>query len=169
MPKVSLHAITPKGLTTSKEFKKAVTQPVDKTAKLVKRDYESTVRTWSSKNKPTFDVIVAELDGEYTITAGTDSLLYKWADEGTKPHIIRPRKAKFLRFRVGGMAKTTPGVIGSQAGSLGNGWRSADFVLHPGTRKREFSKNIQKRRQKTAEQEISQSVAKLARKQTDGR
>lgn len=165
MPKVSIHAITPKNLMNSKEFKKAVTQPVEKTAKLVKRDYESTARTWSSKNRPTFDVIVAELDGDYTITAGTDSLLYKWVDEGTKPHIIRPRRSKFLRFRVGGRAKTTPNVIGSGPGSRGDAWRTADFVLHPGTRARNFTKRIKERRQKTVEQEISQSIAKLARKQ----
>lgn len=166
MPKVSIHAITPKNLPSSKEYKKAITQAVQKSANLVKRDYESTARTWSSKNKPKFDVIVAEMDGEYTITAGTDSLLYKWVDEGTKPHIIRPRKSKFLRFRVGGRAKTTPNVIGSDKGALGDNWRTADFVLHPGTRARNFTKRIKERRQKTVEQEISQSIAKVARKQS---
>lgn len=165
MPKVSINAITPKNLTSSKEYAKVIKQAAMKTAKLVGRDYESTTRTWSSKNKPTFDVIVAESDGDYLITAGTDSLLYKWTDEGTKPHIIRPRRSRFLRFRVGGRAKTTPNVIGSQAGSRGDSWRTADFVLHPGTRARNFTKRIQERRQKTAEQEISQAIAKVARKQ----
>lgn len=166
MPKLSLHAITPKSLTSSKEYAKAIKQAVMKSARLVERDYESTVRTWSSKNKPKFDVITAELDGDYLVTAGTDSLLCMWVDEGTKPHIIRPRRSRFLRFRVGGRAKTTPNVIGSQAGSQGDSWRTADFVLHPGTRARNFTKKIKERRQKTVEQEISQSVAKIARKQT---
>jgi hypothetical protein len=166
MPKLSLKAITPKHLPSSKEYAKVIKAAVMKSARLVERDYEATTRTWSSKNKPRFDVTVDESGGDYSITAGTDSLLYKWTDEGTKPHIIRPRRSKFLRFRVGGRAKTTPNVIGSQAGSRGDSWRTADFVLHPGTRARNFTKRIKERRQKTVEQEISQGIAQVARKQS---
>lgn len=162
MPKLSLKAITPKHLPSSKEYAKVMKQAVMKSARLVERDYESTVSTW--KHKPKFDVIVAESDGDYLVTAGTDDKIYTFTDLGTKPHIIRPRRSKFLRFLVGGSPKTKPNVIGSGAGSRGD-WRTADFVLHPGTRKRDFSRNIQKRRQKTAEQEISQGVAKVARTQ----
>lgn len=163
MPSVSLKAITPKTIPSTKEYLKAITSAVQKTANLTKRDYEATTRTW--KHKPKFDVIIAEFGGDYLVTAGTDNLIYKWTDEGTKPHIIRPRRAAFLRFRVGGRAKTTPGVIGSGPGAVGTDWRSAQFVLHPGTTARRFTKIIQSRRQKTLEQEISQNIAKVARKQ----
>lgn len=164
MPKLSLKAITPKNLPNSKEYAKAIKQATMKAAKLVQRDYEATTRTW--RHKPKFDVIVAELDGDYTITAGTDDKIYTFTDLGTKPHIIRPRKSKFLRFRVGGRAKTTPNVIGSGPGAQGNAWVTADYVLHPGTKARNFTKRIKERRQKTVEQEVSQGIAKVVRKQS---
>lgn len=163
MPSLGFKAITPKHIPSTKEYLDAVRKGVQKTAKLVERDLESTTRTW--KHKPKFYTGVSEAGGDYAITAGTDDLRYKWINDGTKPHIIRPRRAPFLRFRVGGSPKTQPGIIGSGPGSQGDQWRTAQFVQHPGITKRDFMRKIQERRQKTAEQEISQNIAKVNRTQ----
>jgi len=162
---LKLEAITPKHLPTSQEYRKAIERAVQKSANLTKRDYESTARTWSAENKPEFTVTVEESGGDYSVTAGTDSKIYGYVDEGTEPHTIRAKKSRFLRFRTGGTPKTRVGIIGSRAGSPGTDWRTAQEVRHPGTKKRNFTETIRKRRQKTIEQEISQAVAVVARKQ----
>lgn len=163
MPSLAFKAITPKNIPSAKQYLDAIRKGEQKTAKLTQRDLESTVRTW--KHKVDFEVTVSESGGDYTIAAGTDNLLYLWTDQGTRPHIIRPRRSAFLRFKVGGKPKTRPGFIGSGPGAPGTDWRTALFVLHPGTTARLFTKKIKERRQKTLEQETSQNIAKVARKQ----
>src|SRR5690554_2536857 len=121
MPKLTLRAITPTRLLSSKDYRLALEKAAQKTARLVERDLEATTRTW--KHKPDFDVVTTEIEGDLTITAGTDDKRYGWIDAGTDPYTIRPKRSKYLRFRVGGLPKTRTGIIGSSAGRLGNEWR----------------------------------------------
>lgn len=53
-------------------------------------------------------------------TIGSDVEYAKYVNDGTRPHIIRPRRARALRFRVGGRIVY------------------AAVVHHPGTRARPF-------------------------------
>jgi hypothetical protein len=50
-----------------------------------------------------------------TVEVGSPSRLALFADHGTKPHGIRPKSARVLRFRVG------------------SGMKFAKYVAHPGT------------------------------------
>lgn len=145
------------------DYARAIQKAAEKTANLTKRDLEATVRTW--KHKPVFDVTVEQHGDTYSITASTDDEIYGYVDSGTRPHIIRPRRSRYLRFRVGGAPKTRTGIIGSQSGSPGTDWRSPFFVLHPGGKARNFTKTIAKRRQITLAQETDQAIAKLTRRQ----
>jgi len=163
MPNLRLQSIKPSGLPSSKEYTDAFRRAAQKSANASERDLQSTVRTW--KHKPEFTVAVEESSREYSVVAGTDNDIYGYVDQGTKPHIIRARRAPFLRYRVGGRPKSRVNFIGSQAGSVGNEWRRSLFVLHPGTAARNFIKTIQKRRQKSFEQDVSHNLAKVARKQ----
>ena len=79
---------------------------------------------------------------------GTDNEVYHYVDEGTRPHIIRPVRASRLRFKSGYNAKTKPRKIGSQAGGAFGDTVYAMQVRHPGSKAREFSPTIQKRRRK---------------------
>lgn len=159
---IKFKAIKPdKKLVSAKEFNTVFEAAALKTANLTKRDLESTVRTW--RHKPTFTVEVIRLRNSVVIVAGTDDPIYGYVDQGTRPHIIRPRRSRYLRFQVGGRPKTRAGVIGSQAGSAGDSWRTEFFVLHPGTAKRDFTGKIAERRQKTIEQETAQRLAKVLR------
>lgn len=124
---------------------------------------QATTRTW--QRKPQFDVAVLQSGTDYVVVAGTDDDIYGYVDTGTRPHIIRPRRSRYLRFQVGGRPKTRPGVIHSYPGAPGTDWRSAYFVLHPGAGARRFTATIARRRQKSLEQDISQGIAKVARKQ----
>lgn len=138
-------------------------QAVLKSARLVERDFKATTRTWD--HKPQFVTQVAQQGGDYTVASGTDSAIYNYVDAGTKPHEIRAKRSKYLAFQSGYRAKTRVGIIGSQEGGSFGDTQFAQVVQHPGTKARRFTITIQQRRQKTIEQEVSQAIAKVNRKQ----
>ncbi|MDI9548188.1 MAG: hypothetical protein QM346_11390, partial [Chloroflexota bacterium] len=89
---------------------------------------------------------------------------YRYVAEGTKPHAIRPKRARMLAFPGTYRAKTTPGVIGSQAGGGSGETRYASAVAHPGTQAREFHKLIAKKRQSSFKREMEEAMREAARK-----
>jgi hypothetical protein len=99
-------------------------------------DFEATTNTWN--HKPTFTSVIVDSE---TVAVGTDDNIWSMLDVGTKPHIIRPKNAKALRFPWGGFgsykAKTRPGFLGSKNSSMKNGkMQYRKFVKHPGTKAR---------------------------------
>lgn len=163
MPSIRLNAIKSGKLPTAQDYATAMKKAVLKTADLTKRDLEATTRTWV--HKPKFAVIVEENATLYSVFAGTNDDIYRYVDEGTKAHDIKPKRSKYLRFGSGYKTKTRVGVIGSQAGgSFGDSVFSRG-VHHPGSKARGFTILVARRRQKTIEQEIDQALAKVARKQ----
>ena len=141
----SVKGIRPKRLkveSCAKEIKAALKDE----GRDVVKEYEKTVATW--KKKPKFESIVDVSGGDAAVLTGTDSEIYGYVDEGTRPHIIRPVRASRLRFKSGYKAKTQPRKIGSQAGGAFGDTVYAMQVRHPGSKAREFSPTIQKRRRK---------------------
>lgn len=137
---LKLKPIKPKGLgDVYKRLPKAVEKGMKKAAERAKEDFEATAATW--ENKPSF-TITEQGNGEYLI--GTDSDIWKWIDEGTKPYTIRPKK-RFLVFSPGSRPKTSPGKITAGGGSRGSGVVFAKRVNHPGIRARYFTRQITQR------------------------
>jgi hypothetical protein len=160
-PLIKLQALKSPKMPTGQQYAKAMQARTQKTAALTLRDLESTTRTW--KTKVAFDVTITQTGANYAVTAGTDNQIWGWVNSGTKPHTIRPKRSKYLRFSSGYKAKTRVGIIGSiEGGAFGSDVFSAG-VKHPGFKGRGFTQAIQKRRQKTMEQEISQGIAEVAR------
>lgn len=138
MAKVAITPIIPKKMPMLKvsAWKKAVTTALDDTAKLALRRFHDATDTW--KHKPRFIVQV----GEFSRNIRVESVIFTYVDEGTKPHIIKPRRARFLRFGTPFIAKTVPSVLASRAGSRGNTQVFAKVVRHPGSKPRGFTKRI---------------------------
>lgn len=156
-----LTAIKPPKMPTGEEYAKAMQDAVYKAAGLALSDLQATTQTWV--HKPKFDVTITKDGGDYSVTAGTDDVIYGYVNDGTKPHEIKPKRSKYLHFQSGYKAKTTPGVIKSiPGGAFGNDVFSRG-VYHPGFIGRKFDEAIAKRRQVTTEQEISQGIAKVNR------
>lgn len=132
-----------------------------KSARLVEADFKSTTRTW--EHKPQFVTQVAQSGNDYVVASGTDSAIFLYVDAGTRPHIIKAKRSKYLAFQGGYRAKTRVGIIGSQEGGSFGETQFAQQVKHPGTKARKFTIKIQARRQKTIEQEVSQAIAKVNR------
>lgn len=136
-----LKPIKPKG--RSSDFSRlpgAVKRGMRDAAEAVKKDFEKTTEGW--KHPVEFEIKEV---GDYDLTVSTDDQIWKWTDEGTKPHIIAPKKAKRLRFATGGSPKTRVGSIISSAGSRGSTVVFRRAVRHPGTKARDFSGQIAKK------------------------
>lgn len=164
MPNIALKPLLPKGMPKTSDFTQAIKKAALKTANLTERDLKATTKTWV--HKPDFSVNILPTDDPYTIIAGTDDDIYGYVDAGTKPHVIRPKRSRYLRFFSGYRAKTRVGIIGSREGGAYGDTVFRTSVYHPGTKARQFMATIARRRQKTFEQEISTAIAKLTRGQT---
>jgi len=131
----------------TRKLEKELINALKHTVSIIKDDYKRTVRTWSKQ--PMFVRRgPKKIFGRLEETVSTESEIYFYIDDGTSPHIIRPRQAGLLSFRTGYRAKTRVGVVGSRAGGAFGPRVSAKQVMHPGFPARNFTKTIAKRRQK---------------------
>ena len=138
---VKLRAIKPKPFKVD-AIRLETLNGLRKVGRGMRRDFKRTVQTWD--NKPKFDMKIGLTKDTGNVRVFTASEIYAYVDLGTKPHIIRPVRAKALAFSVGGSPKTRPNVIGSYSGSAGNTPVRAKEVKHPGIKPRNFSRIIKK-------------------------
>jgi hypothetical protein len=134
--------------------RKWLTNQLELIAHGIKTDYEKTFETWA--NKP--EVIIKRRAGVREVIV--DDTIYSFVDKGTKPHIIRPKRARLLRFGVGGTPKTTPRIIGSVNGRVGNQLVFARQVRHPGTKPRDFTKMIGEKWKRSAKTQLLLAITK---------
>lgn len=131
-------------------------------AKAVEKDYKATTATW--EHKVEFETVIALDKTKAEFLVGTDDPIYNYVDKGTKPHIIRPKKAKVLRFQSGYSSKTKPNVIGSTAGGASGDIVFASVVNHPGTEARNFSKVINAKHKKTFKNRMHEAMRRAREK-----
>lgn len=107
----------------------------------VHKDYRKAVSKW--RRKPKFKKRVEFRDIGIIMAVTTDNKIFLYWDEGTKKHIIRPRRREFLRF-IGSSyrARSAPRGRGRP--------RKSDYVYtkmvkHPGFKGTKTSQKIRKR------------------------
>lgn len=105
-------------------------------------DFNDVTSDWETD--VTFDARVEVQGGNIVIGIGPrrNAKIWIFVDQGTRAHIIRPRRAKRLRFQGGYSARTRPGRA-----HVGSGTASGDVIYsagvwHPGTEAREFTATI---------------------------
>jgi len=137
-------------------YRLEIVKELNDQAQIMRRLYLKTVRTWKAP-RPVFKVTAA-IKGppgprggvatqQAIASVETTDERFIWTDQGTRPHIIRSKRGRLLRFKVGGyQPKTRRRTLGSGRGKAGRSWRSAEVIHHPGTKAREFTREIQKRR-----------------------
>lgn len=128
----------------------------------VQKDFQKTTRTW--KTVVRFRVLKAARDGTALVgSSGTDNKIYGYVTRGTRPHLIRPRKARRLRFQGGYSAKTRRGLIGSATGGSFGATVYAQVVHHPGNDAREFEEQIAGQHQKSFVRRVQESIEKATK------
>lgn len=111
---------------------RAIETALDTAAERVRRDFLRTVRTW--ENPAAFEVLIKQHRRDVV----TSDPIYAMLDQGTRPHLILPRRAKYLRFTTPFVSKTLPRTISSRAGSKGDTVNFRKGVNHPGTEARDW-------------------------------
>lgn len=125
-------------------------------AEAAQADFEKTSATWN--HKPAF--VIKEQPTGYLV--GTEDDVWNMIDHGTRAHLIVAKRAKRLRFGVGGSPKTRPGFVGSTSGSPGKGAVFAPIVHHPGTTARAWSKLISAKYRVQLQSYISKRIREAA-------
>jgi len=134
--------------------KRAMERAADEATELL----EEATRTWD--NQPEFEQVWLK-DG---VVIGTDDEVFQFVDEGTKPHIIEPKRpGGLLRFRTGYIAKTLPNHLGSWGGGANGSVVIRRSVRHPGTKPRNFIKLVDKEMRKRVPELIQEELDKTLR------
>ncbi len=124
-------------------FEDAMRKEVTPIAEGIERDYIRGWATWSQESKPEIrTTVIVNRYGGVSIAIDVEGEIYELVHEGTKPHRIRVRRAKRLRFQSGYRAKSKPGVIASGDGGPFGDTVYAIEVWHPGFEGRNFTKPI---------------------------
>jgi len=134
-----------------------------KTAKDIEKDFKKTVATWDTKVK--FETIIAVGPKSVDILVATDNEVYGYVDRGTKEHLIQPKKPDgVLAFKSRYRPKTIPNMIGSRSGGSSGDTVFAKWVIHPGTKARNFSKVISKKWKPIYKRRIEQAISRANKK-----
>jgi len=145
-------------------FKKAIKDAAKAAGTEMEKDFQKTVATWS--RKPKFEKIVS-IDPNVEVLVGTDNEVYGYVNDGTRPHLIFPKRAKALSFRWGGKGsykpKTRPRFIGSMPGGPTGPRVARPYVQHPGTKAREFDKTIEKKWRSAFKRRMEQAMSAAAK------
>jgi len=145
----------------SRNLPKAVSGARKEIEREAGRRYRRTTSTWS--HKPEFKALVEESDKGFEMLMGTDDPAWNWTDQGTKPHIIRPKTAKALRFLSVFRPKTTPGTLTAGKGYSGGAVVIRLLVHHPGTTARHFTALIKADMDKEAPKILRRHLERWAR------
>lgn len=122
MARARFKTIIPK-LLPQNVFDKAFERASREMEKDVKAAFKDAVKDW--KHQPEWRGYVRIGSDEIFISVGTTDEIFKYVDEGTRPHIIRPVRARVLHW----VDPSGQDIF-------------AKIVHHPGTKAQEISKSI---------------------------
>lgn len=143
----------------AKALQKAIKAAVKAEAKAVRKDLLQPTTTWAHD----VDVTIDET-GENSYEVSTQDEIYGYVDKGTKPHKIRPKRAKALRFNSKFKAKTTPNSLKAGKGFSKPPTRFAQEVSHPGSKPRKFTAQAKKLSKARLNKRIIEAVQKTVGK-----
>ena len=163
---LKMRVIKPKGMNKAAMMRELTGEMKD-IQKDVRKDFDATTRTW--KHDAKFENEFESNQRKIRFFTGTDDAIYGYVSGGTKPHIIRPKRAKALRFMGTYSAKTMPGVIGSNSGGSSGATVFSQGVQHPGTKARKFPEAVEKKWKRPFPKRIRAALDRAAKKSGHGK
>lgn len=130
-------------VTMDRQVKLELRKETQKQGKYLLDQFLDIVADW--RTKVGFRLQVRIQQNRITITvfaAGVNKEIFGYVDEGTKPHVIKPKGNKPLRFKTGYQPRTTPIAEYGGMGKATGDWVSKREVYHPGIKAREFTITI---------------------------
>ena len=146
MATITINVIKPARMNEA-AFRREILAALKSADKGIEKDFRDTTATWKHNVSFVHGYALTQNQGKaYTLT---DDEIYRYVNDGTKPHPIYPKRAKALSFRWGGKGsyrpKTAPGRFGSRPGGPSGPQVAFKKVQHPGTKARKFDNLIGKR------------------------
>jgi hypothetical protein len=146
MAQVTIKAIKPKGF-DERAFRRVIADALGDIEKGVLKDFEETTETW--KHQVKFEHGISITARQARAFVETMDEIYRYVNDGTRPHRIPKTGNANLRFKWGGKgsyrAKTKPGRLGSRPGGPNGPVVHRAWVQHPGTDPRKFDEQLAKR------------------------
>lgn len=142
-----------------------VIDAIEKETELHRTTLDRTTENWTTRPRMETDSRY-EGDDYVATTAPTgdkDAVdRWKWTDQGTKEHKISARRAPMLRFKSGYKPRTRRGLFSSGVSQRFGDDVSTFSVKHPGTKSRNWSVNLTKRREKPFATRIDKAMQRAA-------
>lgn len=164
MPFIEINVTVPKEIINIDKVRQAI---IDAQNGLTKPKltalFKETVEGW--KYPPSFSSTRVDNSSQLGIRvypSGKNSDKWGLVNAGSPSHIIRPRKAKMLRFQSGYRAGTRPKVLRSQAYQRSGNFVSTGLVHHPGFEAREFTQTIADKHNPEFQQDMQDAIKKGA-------
>jgi hypothetical protein len=158
---LQFRAILPKKFNAKAILAEAVKEMKD-IHKDANKDFDDTVSTWDTEVK--FDKEFQQAAKRIRFFTRTGNEIYGYVSLGTKPHRIRPKRAKALHFMGTYSAKTSPGTIKAKSGGSSGADVFSKGVQHPGTKARNFDVLIAKKWRSPFVKRMTQAVGRGIRK-----
>lgn len=156
---VKIRVFVPKEVFKSEDFQRNMLHTmVHKTIPDLRAEFSKTYSTWSSQGYPNFTAHYYAGVRVLWVKVFTYSQKYRLVNAGAGPHVIRARKGRLLRFRVGYVKKTYPRILHSYIGGRYGAWIGSQMVNHPGFPAREFDQEIAEQYQDTFAQDVQDAI-----------
>lgn len=152
-----------------KAFRGEINRAMRETLRTIREDFGKTTKTWKRAVDFEEHERLGTQEPSPMVRVDTDNEIYGYVNDGTRPHPIwagiytGKSDKKALAFPSVFSPKTTPGIIGSQAGSSGGATRFAPYVQHPGTEARKFDEAIKKEREPWFRRRMERAMRDAAR------
>jgi hypothetical protein len=138
------------------EVKRLIRNAVFRVGRGVKRDFESTVKTW--KTPPVFTLTTSVTQTGPSFEVKTNDQTYRWVNDGTHSHKIVAKNVGNLAFPSDFNPKTSKGVIGSKSGGKSGPYFFSPIVVNPGIEARDFEKTIHDKWKDRLKEEINAAI-----------
>lgn len=166
MPFIEITVTVPKEIVNTEKVRQAIIDAQNrKTKPGLVRLFGRTVDGWD--HKPQFlarRIDTASQLGIRVYPGGPNAAQYAMVNQGARSHIIRPRRARMLRFQPGYRAGTKPRSLSSRHYVRSGGLITTGLVHHPGFEAREFTQTIADEHQSQFEQDMQDAIREGTRK-----
>ena len=133
---IKIKPILPKGVVFDvRKAKHIIDKNMKELADNAQSKFENVTSSWNTK------VSYKQTATSENIVISTDSKVFNYVNNGTRPHTIVVGGAKMLQLKTGYKAKTTPNSLGVGGGGSG-GMAFRKSVNHPGSEARRFDNSI---------------------------
>jgi hypothetical protein len=165
-PFIEIKVTVPKEIINVERVRRAIIDAQERRTKpALLKLFGMTVNGWH--NRPAFRSRRIDSSSQLGIRVGPegpDADQWILVNGGARPHIIRPRRARMLRFQPGYRAGTKRRVLQSQAYARSGDFVTAHEVHHPGFEAREFTNEIAEEHQADFEKDMQQAIQDATRK-----